>query len=257
MRFEGKVAIVTGAGSGIGRASALAFAREGACVVCANRTAETGQAVVAAIEAEGNQALFIQTDVSLSSDVSRLVNETVSRFGRVDVLFNNAGVALGRPVLEMSEEIWDQVMAINLKGLFLCTKAAAAHMVRHGSGAIVNNASVLGFQSLPGTAAYGASKAAMLAFTRAAALELAPHGVRVNAVVPGSTDTPMMWGRLQGEALDRARQEVAEATPIGRVADPTEVARAVLFLASEEASFVVGSALVVDGGQLTKLCTPR
>jgi 3-oxoacyl-[acyl-carrier protein] reductase len=257
MRFEGKVAIVTGAGSGIGRATALALAREGASVVCANRTPETGRAVAAAIEAERRPALFVQTDVGRAADVAHLVEVTLDRFGRVDMLFNNAGVAKGGPLLTLTEQAWDQVMETNLKGLFLCTQAVASHMVSRGSGAIVNNASVLGIQSLSGSSAYGTSKAGILAFTRAVALELAPHGVRVNAVVPGSTDTPMMWGSLEGDAREEARRELSEATPIGRIADPMEVARAVLFLASEEASFVVGAALVVDGGQLTKLCTPR
>jgi len=226
-------------------------------VVCANRSPARGEETVASVQTEGGQAVFVQTDIGSAEQVSHMVDSTLSHFGRVDILVNNAGVGHGASILDMAEADWDRVMAINLKSVFLCIKAVAPHMIRQGGGAIVNNASVLAAQSLPGTSAYSTSKAGMLALTRTAALELARHSIRVNVILPGSTDTPMMWRDLDAEQRFELESEMSQAIPLGRVADPMEIARAVLFLASDESSFVTGASLVVDGGLLTKLCTPR
>lgn len=247
-RFAGKVALVTGGGSGIGRATALAFAREGATVVVAGRSPEPLAQTAKLVDAEGGAADAIPADVSRSDEVARLVAEIVTRHGGLHVAFNNAGLLPPPgPVAELDEEAWAQGLATNLTGVWLSMKHEIAHMRAHGGGTIVNNASVLGTHlTVPGMAAYTATKAGVSALTRAAAKECIAVGVRINAISPGPTDTPM--SRFPGETDDDRDARLAQVLPIGRPASTKEIAAAVLWLAGPESSFVVGHDLVIDGG---------
>ncbi|KRD31420.1 MULTISPECIES: glucose 1-dehydrogenase [unclassified Lysobacter] len=245
-----KVVLVTGASSGIGAASAAAFAREGAIVLAAARRAAEGEAVVAAIRADGGQARFLQADVTREDDIRRLVETAVADYGRLDVAFNNAGTD-GRfsPYIEQDNANYEQVMNTNVRSVFWSMKHQIAAMLKSGGGAIVNNASMgalIGFQN---AAVYVASKHAVMGLTKTAALEYFPQGIRINAVLPGIIDTPFqdrVWG---DEASKRA---FADATVAGRSGTPEEVASAALFLASEHASFFSGQGLVMDGGYVTQ-----
>ena len=257
MLLEGKVAIVTGSGRGIGRATARLLAREGAAVVVAERNAEIGAATARDIEASGGRALFVQADVSRSAEVEALVRHASEAFGGIDLLVNNAGVDVGRSLLETSEEEWDWLMGINLRAHFLLGKAVVPHMQARGGGAIVNISSILALASLPGSGAYCASKAGVLGLTRSMALEWGPLGIRVNAVLPGGTDTDMMWMGLRQEEIPEERRKVEGVTPLGRVADPQEIAQAVLWLCSPLASFASGSLISVDGGVSSRAPSPR
>jgi NAD(P)-dependent dehydrogenase (short-subunit alcohol dehydrogenase family) len=249
-RFEGKVALVTGAASGIGRAAALAFAREGASVALSDVVA-AGEQALAEVRAAGGDGLFVRADVSSPADVEGLVRRVVERWGRLDAAFNNAGIEGEQAAtVDCTEGNFDRTIAVNLKGTFLCMKHEIAEMLRRGGGAIVNNASVaalVGFASLP---AYCASKGGVVQLTRAAALELARSGVRVNAVCPGVIRTPMVE-RVTGSSPEVEAQYVA-LEPVGRMGAPEEVAAAVLWLCSEEASFVTGIAMPVDGGLVAR-----
>jgi NAD(P)-dependent dehydrogenase (short-subunit alcohol dehydrogenase family) len=249
MRFENKVALVTGGTSGIGRATAMLFASEGASVVVAGRNEERGRQVVAEIEAAGGKAIFVPCDVRLADHCRRAVDETLRAFGRLDVLFNNAGVFYPHTVIDCTEEEWDLTVDISLKGTYLVSRFALPHMIAQGGGAIVNNASGWGLVGGNEAAAYCAAKGGVVLLTKAMAVDHTRDGVRVNCVCPGDTETPM----LQDDALQRGMSwvdYVAQATdrPMGRLGQPEEVARAVLFLASDEASFIAGVALPVDGG---------
>ncbi len=250
MRFHRKGVLVTGGGSGIGRAAALAFAREGGRVAIADVSVERGREVVAAGRAEGQELLFVPGDVSRDADAARMVEETVSAFGRLDVVFNNAGVLIEAPVHEMSEADWDRVLAVNLKGVFLVSKYAVRHMVRAGGGVIVNTASVDALVGDEDAQAYAASKAGVALLTKSMALAYAKHGIRVNAVGPGWTETRMFRQEAdsRGVRLDDYRTHAAALHPLGRVGRPEEIANVVLFLASEEASFMTGALVVADGG---------
>jgi NAD(P)-dependent dehydrogenase (short-subunit alcohol dehydrogenase family) len=239
-----KVAIVTGGASGIGRATAILFAREGAKVVVADRDPTGGQETVRMIEGEGGQAIFVQTDVSRAEDVQRMVRETVSTYGRLDVLFNNAGIGETAKVTEASVEHWDKVLAVNLRSVFLGCKYAIPEMVKVGGGSIINNASILaevGFSNAP---AYSASKHGVVGLTQTIALDHAAEGIRANTVCPGFIRTPMVTEGLDPETRDY----IAGLHPLGRMGEPEEVAEAVLFLASDRSSFVTGTCLFVDGG---------
>lgn len=255
MRLDGQVAIITGGGTGIGKATALLFARQGARVVIANRRASTGEEVVRAIEAEGGQASFVSTDVGIPDQVDAMVAHTLDVFGRIDILFNNAGYGVVVPFWEMSDEAWDQLISVNLSGHFYCAKRVVPSMLEQGGGVIVNMSSVLGYATNPGMTAYTTSKTAIVGMTKAMALDLAKKNIRVNCIVPGSIDTPMMWQDYPEEDLPRVQREAAEAVPVGRVADPMEIATAVLFLVSPAASLVTGTTLIADGALLAKIAT--
>ncbi|MFD7551627.1 SDR family NAD(P)-dependent oxidoreductase [Streptomyces sp. NPDC059816] len=247
-RFPGKTVLVTGAGSGIGRAVALAFAAEGASVVVAGRTAAPLDETVALIEAAGGTAAAVTVDVTDSDRLRNLVRESVDRFGSLDVAVNNAGILRGTvPVAEVSEEDWDAVLRTNVTGVWLAMKHEIAHMRENGGGTIVNVSSNLGaHQRIPNAAAYLTSKAAVSALTRAAALDHIHQGVRIVAVSPGAVDAPMSL-RPGETAADRAERMKTE-NPLGRVAQAAEVAEAVLYLASPAAGSVVGADLVIDSG---------
>jgi NAD(P)-dependent dehydrogenase (short-subunit alcohol dehydrogenase family) len=247
-RFTGKVALITGGGSGIGRATALAFAREGATVVVAGRRPEPLCETVTLIRAAGGQASAVTADVTRAADVARLVDTVVARHGRLDIAFNNAGV-LGTPapVADLDEAAWCAVLAANLTGIWLSMKYEIAHMRAHDGGIIVNMASNVGtHMTLPGLGAYAAAKAAVSTLTRTAAREYIRDGVRINAVSPGAVATPM--SRQPGESDADRDARIGPLLPIGRVGGVDEIAAAVLWLASPESSFVVGHDLVIDGG---------
>lgn len=255
MRLDGQVAIITGGGTGIGAATAKMFSRQGAKVVVANRRASTGQLVVQEIEAEGRQALFVSTDVSDSAQVQALINKTIEAYGRIDILFNNAGMGAAGPFWEMSEAEWDLLIGVDVTGHFLCAKYAVPHMLEQGGGNIVNMSSVLAYATFPYQTAYTTCKAAIIGMTKAMALDLARKNIRVNCIVPGSIDTPMMWESYSPEELPKVQREAAEAIPMGRVAPPEEIASAVLFLVSPAASLISGATLIADGGLLCRIAT--
>ena len=250
--FTDKVALVTGATSGIGRAAAMAFAREGARVVVSGRRTQEGQETVAFIQQAGGKAVFVQTDVTREPEVAALVNTTLATYGRLDVAFNNAGVegAVGS-VHEQTVENYHHIMDANVLGVFLSLKHEIAAMLQNGGGAIVNNASVAGLVGLPGAALYVASKHAVLGLTKAAALEYAAQSIRVNAVSPGAIETPMFDRFTTALGADSHRQ-IAALHPMGRTGRPEEIADAVLWLCSDQASFVTGQSLTADGGWTAK-----
>ncbi len=248
-QFLGKVALVTGAASGIGRASALAFAREGAKVVVADVNVAAGEETVALCRAENTDAFFVRCDVSQASEVERLIEQAVDTFGRIDVAHNNAGIeGVQAMLVDYPEEVWDRVIDINLKGVWLCMKYEIRQMLRQGGGAIVNTSSVAGLSGSRGVSAYVASKHGIVGITRAAALEYARNGIRVNAICPGTIHTAMIDRFTQGDPQVLA--EFAEGEPIGRLGSPEEVANAVVWLCSDKASFVTGATLAIDGGRL-------
>ncbi len=257
-QLDGRIAVVTGAGRGIGRAIACLFAAEGAAVVVAARTAAEGEETVSLIHGAGGKARFIPTDVSQDAQVRDLIAETLRTFGRLDALVNNAGIGgPGRPLDETSEVEWDRVIDTNLKGCFLGMRYAIPHMREAGGGAIVNLSSVLAEHTLPGCTAYTASKAAIIGLTRATALEVGRDGIRVNCIQPGSTDTPMMWEGLTENERIEVEPLVAAAAPLGKVGQPDEIARVALFLVSDASSFMTGASVLVDGGLLTRIATVR
>ena len=245
-RFAGKSVLVTGAGSGIGRATALAFASEGARLIVADVNEPDGLATVAAAQERGTEAEFVRADVSRSGDCAAMVERALARFGRLDVAFNNAGINLSvAPIAEVKESDWDRILAVNLTGVYLCMKHEIPAMKRGGGGAIVNTASVGGLIGTAGVTAYCATKHGVVGLTKSAALDHIKDGIRINAVCPGGTRTAMLSEWFKHPEVERA---ALAGTPIGRMADPIEIARAVLFLASDESSFMVGHALVADGG---------
>jgi len=249
MKLEGKVAIITGGGSGIGRATAILFAREGARVVVADVAPEGGRETVEAIRREGGEAIWVETDVSKAGDVMAMVDATLQAFGRIDVLFNNAAVTLPASVVEATEEVWDRTMAIDLKGVFLPCKYAIPHMIRGGGGAVINTASMCGLVASPNQAPYSAAKGGVVALTRQMAIDYAAHNIRVNGIAPSEVRTPMFLGFINRAPDPEVKmQELVARIPMGRVAEPEELARAALFLASDDSSYVTGVTLPVDGG---------
>src|SRR5256714_4271253 len=247
--FEGKVAFVTGGGSGIGRAAALAFARAGASVAVADIGEEANQETARLIEQEGGRALAVRCDVTKADDVKAALEKTGETFGRLDFAFNNAGIEPRKPAptAEYEEEEWNQIIDINLRGVFLCMKHEIPLMLKSGGGAIVNTSSGAGVIGIKGSPAYTAAKHGVIGLTRAAALDYAAQNIRVNAVCPGYIDTPMM-GRFTGGTAE-GRAKVTSEEPIGRMGKPEEIAAAVVWLWSDAAAFVIGHALVIDGGR--------
>jgi len=249
--LTGKRALVTGGASGIGRATALLFAREGAAVSVVDLDEAGGQAVARTIVDGGGRAIFVQCDVSLVADCQRAVQQTVDRLGGLDILFNNAGIIRRATVVDTTEEEWDRVMAVNVKSIFLLSKYAVPVMARSGGGVIVNTSSGWGLVGGRRAVSYCASKGAVVNMTRAMALDHGAQNIRVNCVCPGDTDTDLLRdeARQLGQAEENFLAQAADR-PLQRVGTPEEVAQAVLYLASDRSSFVTGAALVVDGGGL-------
>jgi NAD(P)-dependent dehydrogenase (short-subunit alcohol dehydrogenase family) len=250
MRLQGRVAIITGGSDGIGRATAILFAQEGARIVVADVEAAGGGQTVEAILTNGGQAVFVTCDVARATDCQMLVHRTIQVFGRLDILFNNAGVNCCKTVVDMDEEEWDRTLDVNAKGVYLMSKYAIPYMASNHRGAIVNTASVLGLVGDKNAAAYCASKGAVVLLTKAMAVDHAEDNIRVNCVCPGCVDTPMLQKQMrQMGGIEALMPVYAGKHPLGRIATPEEVAKAALYLASDESSFVTGACLVVDGGR--------
>lgn len=249
--FKGKVALVTGAASGIGRESALAFARAGAKVVCADITVDAGEETVKMIKDMGGDAFFVKCDVSKEPEVKALIDAAVAHYGRLDCAHNNAGIegAMG-PCAECTEENWDRTIAINLKGVFLCCKYELPVMLKQGGGAIVNTSSVAGLVGFGGIPAYVASKHGVAGLTKTIALDYAKENIRCNAVCPGVINTPMIERFTGGDPA--ALKAFTDTEPVGRLGEPSEIADAVVYLCSDQASFVTGIAMPVDGAYVAQ-----
>ena len=245
LRVEGKVAVVTGGAGGIGAATARLLAREGAAVVIGDLLEEQGRAVEAQIADAGGHALFVPMDVTSEDDWRRAIQAAVAAYGKLDILVNNAGISGRNTVEETSVELWDRVMAVNAKGVFLGTKLAIPEMRKAGGGSIINVSSIWGLVGSDSSTAYHSAKGAVRIFTKAAAVQYAKEGIRVNSVHPGFVDSPMTIGY---HALPGVRETRVAATPLGRMGTPEDIAAGILYLASDESSFVTGSELVIDGG---------
>jgi NAD(P)-dependent dehydrogenase (short-subunit alcohol dehydrogenase family) len=248
--LEGKVALVTGGSSGIGRASALVFGRKGAKVIVTDLAVDGGEKTVKTIVEEGGEAIFIKGDVSNRAEVEILIERAVETYGRLDCAFNNAGVAqsVKAPTADYTEEDWDRVMKINLKGVWLCMKYEIRQMLKQGGGSIVNCSSVAGLRGFPARPAYAASKHGVIGLTKTAAVEYADAGIRINAVCPGWIRTPMVKATI--DLNPEVEGQIASMQPIGRIGSPKEVAEVVVWLCSDGASFVIGHCLIVDGGSV-------
>ncbi len=245
-RLNGKVALVVGGSTGIGRATAIAFGQAGAKVVVAGRGKERGKETEALVQQTGVEALFIETDVTSDRSVSALIEQTVEKFGHIDAAFNNAGIE-GKvaPIAETTEADFDSIIDTNLKGVYLALKYQVSHMLKNGGGTIVNTASIGGVVGFPNTAIYCASKHAVIGLTKTVALELAESNIRVNAIAPGAVQTGLL-NRMSGS--EEATQGVAQSIPMKRIGKPEEIADAVVWLCSSEASYLTGHTLIIDGG---------
>jgi NAD(P)-dependent dehydrogenase (short-subunit alcohol dehydrogenase family) len=256
MKLKDKVAIVTGAGSGIGKGIATVFFREGAKVVVADWDEQAGKKTAEEIRRSGGDAFFVKCDVSKEEQVKATIQTTVAKYGRINVLVNNAGIGVYKTVLDTTSEEWDRCLAVNLKGVFLCSKYAIPHIKAAGGGAIVNIASVHSYQNVGGTAPYAASKAGVVALTRVMAIDYGRDKIRVNAICPGWIDTPLTRGIFAGAAdPQKAKHEVERRQILGRLGTPEEVGEAAAFLASDEASYITGASLMVDNGMTAQLET--
>ncbi len=246
MKLKGKVAIVTGAGAGIGRATALLFAKEGA-KVCCNSLSTTDQSVVDQIRSDGGDAIFVQADVSIEQDAKLIVEETIRKYGKIDILFNNAGIVLGGTIDSTSTEDWDKSMAVNVRGIYLVSKYAIKYL-KDTKGTIVNNSSSVAFKGVQNRAAYTASKGAVLSMTRAMAMDYLEDKIRVNAICPGTTESPSLEKRIRskGGNYEQVKAEYINRQRMGRLGTPEEIADGVLFLVLNE--FCTGVSLLVDGG---------
>jgi len=243
--FEGKVALITGGASGIGRGTAIAFASEGAKVLVADIDDAGGEETVNLIKKAEGEAVYVNCNVSKSQDTEAMVQKAVTTYGRLDYAFNNAGIGIFGSTIECSEEDWDRLMGINLKGVWLCMKYEIIQMLKQGSGAIVNTSSIGGLIGTPGIPAYTASKHGVLGLTKTAALEFAKENIRVNAICPGTISTPMVEAAVCDPEF---KEKLLSTHPVGRIGEIKEVALAVLWLCSDAASFVTGTGLSVDGG---------
>ena len=249
MRLKERVALVTGAGSGIGRASALKFAREGARVVAADSEPEGNAETVRSIHAEGGTASAVQADVTRSGDVQRMVATAVDTYGHLDILFNNAGISIDGTILEMDEASYDRLFAVNVKGVFLGCKEAIPVMKAQGGGVILNTASQLGIVGVSGSVVYPATKGAVVQMTRCLALDHAADDIRVNCICPGPIETAMFYNTAKRMgSVEAARTMMTEPVPLGRIGAPEEMANLAAFLCSDEASFITGATIVADGG---------
>ena len=254
MRLGGKVAVVTGAGSGIGRATAQLFAREGASVVIADWNPAGGRETLDLVRSAGGEAVFVETDVSQTDQAGRMVDTALTSYGRLDILFNNAAVQVFGTIPDTPETDWHKVMDVNLKGVYLGCKYAIPPMIEQGGGSIINMSSILGLVGDPAMPAYGATKGGILAMTKAMAQAHGRQNIRVNSICPGDVETPLVMEYFdQQPDPAAARQAVANEYALGRIARPAEIASVALFLASDESSFVTGTCIVVDGG-LTSKC---
>ena len=250
MRFKKKVAVVTGATTGIGRETAILFGEEGANVVVSGRREDKGQETAELVKKAGSNAVFVQSDVRKVADVKKLIDTSVKEFGTIDVLFNNAGISIVKPVHECTEEDYDTIMDTNLKGAFLCSKYAIPHMIKQGGGVIVNTASIWSYTTFPGWSIYCASKGGLLLLTRAMAVDLAPHNIRVNCICPGAINTELTQKAIDSTPDPAKTKKIFEDIhPIRRLGDPREVGKTVLFLASDDAAWITGADLSIDGGR--------
>ena len=253
MRLPDKVALITGSGSGIGRAMAQVFSKEGARVIVADYSEEGGQGTVDLVKAAGGEATFVRVDVTDAGSVRRMAASAMAAYGRVDILCNNAGVGSTDTVINTDEATWDRVFAVDVKGVFLCSKYMLPHMIAAGKGVVLNTASVAGLTGLVNRAAYCAAKGAVVTLTKAMALDHVGQGIRVNCICPGTVDTPWVAGLMNQSADPEAtRQALVARFPMGRLAEAEEIAMGALYLVSDESAYMTGSALVIDGGFLAR-----
>jgi len=249
MKLNDKVAIITGAAEGIGKATAIEFVKEGAKVVVADINLELAEKTAEELKRLGGEAIAVKVDVTNPDDVNAMVSKTLERFGRIDILFNNAGISIQKSLLEMTLEDWRRVIDVNLTGVFLCSQAVARVMIQQRRGVIINMASSLGFVAIPRRAAYCASKAGIIGLTRELAVELAPYGIRVVGIAPGWIATQRVLNLANRGVINE--EAIKMMTPMGRLGTPEEVAKVVVFLASDDASFITGDTILIDGGYVS------